>query len=72
MSILESLWLDFRMGNTIRFNYKTKLVRAHHGIEAEWRVVKLAASSHLVHAPEHRCSISQVLMKWSTNASQAT
>jgi hypothetical protein len=44
----------FRAGS----GYVTELVRAHRGIEAEWLIVKLAASSRRVHGPGHSCSIS--------------
>ena len=37
--------------------YATELVQAHHDIEAEWLIVKLAASSHRVHGPENSYSI---------------
>jgi hypothetical protein len=38
--------------------YATQLVQAHHGIEAERLIMKLAASSQRVHGPGHSCSMS--------------
>ena len=43
-----------RSGST----YVTELVQAHRGIEAEWLIVKMAASSRRVHGPGHNCTIS--------------